>query len=60
MAKDPEINRRVDQVEEIIDQLDTDDVSLEKGKELHKEGEALLNEIREQLNEDEGTILEIE
>ena len=60
MAKDPEIDRRVDQVEEIIDQLGMDDVSLEEGEELHKEGEALLNEIREQLNEDEGTILEIE
>ncbi|MFC7186240.1 exodeoxyribonuclease VII small subunit [Halorubrum yunnanense] len=43
-----------------MDQLDTDDVSLEKGEELHKEGKVLLNEIREQLNEDEGTILEIE
>jgi exonuclease VII small subunit len=37
MAKDPEINRRVNQVEEIIDKLDTGDVSLEKGEELHKE-----------------------
>lgn len=60
MAKDPEINRRVNQVEEIIDQLDTGDVSLEKGEELHKERKTLLNGIHDRLNEDEGTILEIE
>jgi exodeoxyribonuclease VII small subunit len=60
MAKDPDIKRRMDRVEEIIDQLDAEDVSLDEGKELYDEGKRLLDEIRNRLDENEGVILEIE
>jgi exodeoxyribonuclease VII small subunit len=60
MAKDPDIKRRMDRVEEIIDQLDADEVSLEDGRELYDEGQDLLAEIREQLQDGDGEVIEIE
>ncbi|MFT4963852.1 exodeoxyribonuclease VII small subunit (plasmid) [Haloplanus rallus] len=60
MAKDPDIKRRMDRVEEIIDQLDADEVSLEDGRELYDEGQELLAEIREQLQDGDGEVIEIE
>jgi len=60
MAKDPDIKRRMDRVEEIIDQLDADEVSLEDGRELYDEGQELLAEIRERLQNGDGEVVEIE
>ncbi|MFB6197731.1 MAG: exodeoxyribonuclease VII small subunit [Halobacteriaceae archaeon] len=60
MAKDPDISGRMDRVEEIIEQLDTDEVSLDEGQELHGEGQQLLTEIRDLLHDSEGEIIEIE
>jgi exodeoxyribonuclease VII small subunit len=60
MAKDPDIKRRMDRVEEIIDQLDADEVSLEDGRELYDEGQELLAEIRERLQDGDGEVVEIE
>ncbi|RLM41936.1 exodeoxyribonuclease VII small subunit [Haloarcula sp. Atlit-47R] len=60
MAKDSDIKRRMDRVEEIIDQLDADEVSPEDGRELYDEGQELLAEIREQLQEGDGEVIEIE
>ena len=60
MAKDPDIKLRMDRVEEIIDQLDADEVSLEDGRELYDEGQELLAEIREQLQDGDGEVIEIE
>jgi exodeoxyribonuclease VII small subunit len=60
MAKDPDIKRRMDRVEEIIDQLDADEVSLEDGRELYDEGQELLTEIRERLQDGDGEVIEIE
>lgn len=60
MPKDPDIKRRMDRVEEIIDQLDADECSREEGEERYEEGKQLLNEIRERLHEGEGKIIEIE
>jgi exodeoxyribonuclease VII small subunit len=60
MAKDPDIKRRMDRVEEIIDQLDADEVSLEDGRELYDEGQELLAEIRERLQDGDGEVIEIE
>ena len=60
MAKDPDIKRRMDRVEEIIDQLDADEVPLEDGRELYDEGQELLAEIREQLQDGDGKVIEIE
>lgn len=59
MAKD-DIEHRLDRVEEIIDQLDADDVSLEDGRELYAEGQELLAEIRDQLHDKDGEVIEIE
>jgi hypothetical protein len=38
MAKDPDIKRRMDRVEKIVDQLDADEVPLEDGRNLYDEG----------------------
>jgi exodeoxyribonuclease VII small subunit len=60
MPKDPDIKRRMDRVEEIIDRLDADEVSLEEGYDLYDEGQELLSEIRERLQDGDGEIIEIE
>jgi len=60
MVKDPDIKRRMDRVEEMIDQLDADEVSLEDGRELFDEGQDLLAEIRERTQDGDGEIIEIE
>lgn len=60
MAKDSNIKQRMDRVEEIIDQLDADEVSLEDGRELYDEGQELLAEIRERIRDGEGIIIEDE
>jgi len=60
MAKDPDIKRRMDRVEKIIDKLDADEVSLEDGRELYDEGQELLAEILEQLQDGDGEVIEIE
>lgn len=50
----------MDRVEEIIEQLDADEVSLEDGHDLYDEGQELLSEIRERLQEGDGEVIEIE
>lgn len=60
MVKDPDIERQMDRVEEIIDQLDADEIALEKGRELHEEGQESLTAIRDRLHESEGDVIEIE
>ncbi|MDS0296777.1 Exodeoxyribonuclease VII small subunit [Haloplanus vescus] len=60
MAKDSDIRSRMNRIEEIIDQLDADEVSLDEGSELYEEGQELLTEIRERLHEGQGEVIEIE
>jgi exodeoxyribonuclease VII small subunit len=60
MPKDSDIKRRVDRVEEIIDQLDADEVSLKDGRNLYDEGQELLSEIQEHLQGKDGEVVEIE
>ncbi|WP_049919836.1 exodeoxyribonuclease VII small subunit [Haloarcula vallismortis] len=60
MAKDSDIRRRMDRVEEIIEQLDADEVPLEDGHDLYDEGQELLSEIRERLQDGDGEVIEIE
>ena len=60
MAKDSEIRSRITRVEEIIDQLDADNVSRDEGQKLYKEGQQLLSDIRDQLHEGQGEVIEIE
>ena len=59
MAKDTDIRSRMNRIEEIIDQLDADEVSLDEGSELYEEGQKLLTEIRERLHEGQGEVIEI-
>jgi len=60
MPKDTDIKRRMDRVEEIIDRLDADEVSLEEGHDLYDDGQELLAEIRERLQDGDGEVIEIE
>jgi len=60
MPKDSDIKRRMDRVEEIIDQLDADEVSLKNGRNLYDEGQELLSEIQEHLQGKDGEVVEIE
>ena len=50
----------MNRLEEIIEQLDADEVSLDEGSELYEEGQELLTEIRERLHEGQGEVIEIE
>ena len=60
MPKDSDVKRRMDRVEEIIDQLDADEVSLEDGRNLYDEGQELLSEMQERLQGEDGEVVEIE
>lgn len=59
MAKDSEINDRLEQVEEIIEQVDADECSLDDGEELYKEGHRLISEVRDVLSGDPGEVTEL-
>ena len=60
MANDSEIHDRLSRVQEIIEQLDTDECDLEEGTRLHEEGKELLAEVREVLDEGSGEVVELE
>ncbi|OYR59504.1 exodeoxyribonuclease VII small subunit [Halorubrum ezzemoulense] len=60
MAKDSDIKSRMNRLEEIIEQLDTDECDLDEGAELHEEGQELLTEVREILNRGDGEVVELD
>jgi len=60
VANDSEIHDRLSRVEEIIGQLDADECVLEEGSQLHEEGQELLAEVREILDEGSGDVVELE
>ena len=60
MANDSEIHDRLSRVEEIIEQLDADECDLDEGTALHEEGQELLIEVREVLDEGSGEVVELE
>ncbi|AKH98656.1 MULTISPECIES: exodeoxyribonuclease VII small subunit [Halobacteriaceae] len=60
MANDPEIGERLERVEEIIEQLDADECSLDEGEVLYDEGHQLLAEVRDTLSGDPGKVTELE
>ena len=60
VANDSEIHDRLSRVEEIIGQLDADECDLEEGTQLHEEGQELLTEVREILDEGDGDVMELE
>ena len=60
MAKDSDIKSRMNRLEEIIEQLDTDECDLNEGAELHEEGQELLTGVREILNRGDGEVVELD
>ncbi|WP_323677290.1 exodeoxyribonuclease VII small subunit [Halorubellus sp. PRR65] len=60
MANDSEIHDRLSRVEEIIEQLDADECDLDEGIRLHEEGQELLAEVREILDNGCGEVMELE
>ncbi|GAB3700156.1 exodeoxyribonuclease VII small subunit [Halovenus rubra] len=60
MANDQEIHDRLARVEEIIKQLDADECDLDEGTRLHEEGQELLAEVREILDNGRGEVVELE
>lgn len=57
-ATDGSISKRVARVEEIIERLESDEVSLEEARQLHEEGRELLGELEETFDLEEGSIIE--
>lgn len=49
---------KTDRLEQIIDQLEAGDVSLERANELHAEGKKLLEELEGELDVGDGDVLE--
>jgi len=60
VANDQEIHDRLARVEEIIEQLDADECDLDEGTRLHEEGQELLAEVREILDNGRGEVAELE
>jgi exodeoxyribonuclease VII small subunit len=59
MAKDTEIDERLERVEAIIDELDADECSLDEGEDLYDESRQLLADIRDSLSGDSGEVTEL-
>jgi len=60
VANDQEIHDRLARVEEITEQLDADECELDEGTRLYEEGQELLAEVREILDNGRGEIVELE
>jgi len=60
VANDQEIHGRLARVEEITEQLDADECELDEGTRLYEEGQELLAEVREILDNGRGEIVELE
>ena len=59
MAKEHELTERVERVEEIIDELESGAPSQAEGEHLLEEGRQKLDEIREILDRGEGNVVEL-
>jgi len=59
MAKERELDERLDRVEEIIEQLESGEPSRDEGGRLFEEGRQTLDEIREILDRGEGEVVEL-
>lgn len=58
MSENDSIEEKVDRVETIIDLLEEGDVSLARAQELHDEGHAIIDELRDELDVGDGTVVE--
>lgn len=59
MSQTP-ISEKVDRIEEIIETLEAGEVSLERAKSLHEEGQSLVEDLEMDLDVGEGTVLDAE
>jgi exodeoxyribonuclease VII small subunit len=59
MAKERELDERLDRVEAIIEQLESGGPSREEGERLFEEGRQTLEETREILDRGEGEVVEL-
>ena len=59
MAKERDLDERLDRVEAIIEQLESGDPSREEGERLFKEERQTLDKIREILDRGEGEVVEL-
>lgn len=57
-ASEGTISDKVERVEEIIEQIEDGDVSLERARDLHEEGHELLDELGSELELGDGTVEE--
>ena len=60
MAKDTDITDALDQVNEIIDRLESDDLSLDEGETLLADGHEQIAALRDHLDGKQGEIIEFE
>lgn len=59
MSQTP-ISEKVDRIEEIIETLESGEVSLERARTLHEEGQSLVEDLEMDLDVGEGTVLDAE
>lgn len=59
MAKEQELDDRIERVGAIIDQLEAGQPSPDEAERLHEEGHRKLQEIREILKRGEGEVVEL-
>jgi exodeoxyribonuclease VII small subunit len=57
MAHDTEITEKMNRIEEVIDQLEADDLSIANAERLHDEGQQLLDECRTLITQGDGEII---
>jgi exodeoxyribonuclease VII small subunit len=60
MTKDAEITERLERIDEIIDQLDEAECDRDEGGDLYEEGQRLLAEVRDRLDDGSGDIVDLE
>lgn len=60
MARDGEIRRRLERVEKIVERLEAGECSLLEAEALYEEGQEYLREVRDALDGNSGTVLELD
>ncbi|WP_254544920.1 exodeoxyribonuclease VII small subunit [Halomarina pelagica] len=60
MAKDTDIADAIDHVNEIIDHLESDDLSLDEGETLLADGHERIAALRDRLDGEQGEIIELD
>jgi exodeoxyribonuclease VII small subunit len=57
---DGEIGTKMDRIQEIIDQLEDGELSVERAKHLHDEGKELLADVEDELDLGEASVIDRE